>query len=422
MTDVQIQEFNAKLAATDEQPTVRSYLRQLNKAIFKQPIEDFVDDLLDLVIRNECCIPHDRLMKYGVLTGTSASSDVLRMLDQYGFKVDRDFTGTFLESSGGRPAKVYHLTPKAFEKCLMRSKNTDRYADFYILLRKCLVSYDRYRLAREQHKSATLMDRNGKLEQMLHDLGVKTDSVLGEIKHVRTENAGMKIDLQEMKGQAVTLLDGVATINRHLGAVAGAAHSLSAELEASNERTVAVAADVALPPDDAAKSDSIVAKAALPLLQSFSRSTPPSTWCCARRPRASSPRCAGTAASIPACARSCISATSQTASTCGTACARRWVTVSRRSAGEHHLHAQARHDRGRRRRRRQRAERAPQRAEDAGTRARAWADEQLLTVDTAEAAATHVLTIVEETTTVKKTTTIELKGAELDAAVLALFD
>ncbi len=414
MTDAQIQEFNVKLAAKDAQFTVRAYLRKLNKKIFKQPIEDFVDDLLDLVIRDDCCIPHDRLMKYGVLTGSSVSYNVLKMLEQYGFKEDRDFSITLCESSGGRPAKVYHLTPNVFEKCLMRSKNTDRYADFYILLRKCLVSYDRYRLAREQHKSATLMNQNNELKDMLNALGVKTDSVLGEIKHVRTENAGMKTDLQEMKGQAVTLLDGVATINRHLGAVAGAAHSLSAELEASNERTVAVAADVALPPDDAAKSDSFVLLALdaskYMVLRTQTKSVVPTM----RRHRGKYPglRSVLHFRNVPNSKhlwnrlREEMGDRIQTISPANTTFTlKRGTTEADVVNVLSELHGEP-----------------TKHAEDAGTRARAWADEQLLTVDTAEAAATHVLTIVEETTTVKKTTTIELKGAELDAAVLALFD
>ena len=47
---------------------------------------------------------------------------------------------------GGKPKQNYLLHPDAFKKCLIRSLKTDKYADYYILLEKCIKCYNEYQL------------------------------------------------------------------------------------------------------------------------------------------------------------------------------------------------------------------------------------------------------------------------------------
>jgi len=255
----EITAFNAGLAERQEVLNVRTYLRRLNVAVFKEPIDVFVDDLLDLVVQDTCCIPHDRLVKYGVLSDRNSSTHCERMMKQYELKESRDFAPTLVQSIGaGRPAVVFLLHPDAFETCLMRAKNTRVYTAFYILLRKSIAGYDKYLLALESRKAAwfaaqsnELKIQNDELKTMMRELGVQTGSVLGEIKESRAEIG----NLQTQNGK---ILAGLSSVKQQTEIVAATANSTFAMLDAVTKRNAAGAADRAIPPEDIGKTEAIV--------------------------------------------------------------------------------------------------------------------------------------------------------------------
>src|SRR6185295_19393113 len=113
---------------------------------FREPVTDFANDLLDLIQMDECCVPHCYLVKYGVLSAANASAHALAMFSQYDMTAGADYVLSNVREQkgrGGHNKKDYLLHPDAFELCLMRAKNTRKFARFYSLLRKVITGYDK---------------------------------------------------------------------------------------------------------------------------------------------------------------------------------------------------------------------------------------------------------------------------------------
>jgi hypothetical protein len=95
------------------------------------------------------------LQKYGILTLKGTTNNIKIMFEQYELEENLDFKlhnvmqfkdgKDSKDSKGGRGNKnEYYLHPNAFKICLMRSKNTKKYAKYYILLEQCIKYYNDY--------------------------------------------------------------------------------------------------------------------------------------------------------------------------------------------------------------------------------------------------------------------------------------
>ena len=62
-----IQEFNENLVENGADISIKEYIEEVNDAFYQIDI-DFVDDFMNLVKKDECCIHQDMLVKYGVLS------------------------------------------------------------------------------------------------------------------------------------------------------------------------------------------------------------------------------------------------------------------------------------------------------------------------------------------------------------------
>ena len=83
---MQIQNFNRKLIDENVEITIIDYVRLLNYEVYHIDIS-FIDDFIGLVYKDECCIHHDMLVKYGVLSLTSGTYDVKIIIEQQNLKV-----------------------------------------------------------------------------------------------------------------------------------------------------------------------------------------------------------------------------------------------------------------------------------------------------------------------------------------------
>ena len=80
-TKMQIQTFNQKLVDENVEINIIDYVKLLNSESYHIDIS-FIDDFSILVDKDECCISHDMLYKYGVLSDYDATR-IKRMLEQY---------------------------------------------------------------------------------------------------------------------------------------------------------------------------------------------------------------------------------------------------------------------------------------------------------------------------------------------------
>ena len=144
----QIQEFNRALLTVSD-ITIIEYARKLNDKFFKIDIS-FIDDFMGLVGKDECCIHHDMLVKYGILTLSSGTTDVSRMLKQNDFTEKQDYQVASLQRCGLPSQTNYHLKPKTFKFLLMRSLKTTKYANYYLLLEQAIAYYNEFQIMKLQ--------------------------------------------------------------------------------------------------------------------------------------------------------------------------------------------------------------------------------------------------------------------------------
>ena len=144
-----IEEYNNYLVENQININIIDYVKEVNKLEFKIKI-DFIDDFIELVSKKECCIHHNMLEKYGVLTLNKGTSRVKELIDQYEFKNNIDFHLSEVREvriQGGSCIKnEYYLHPRAFKICLMRSKNMKVYAYYYLLLEEAIKYFNDYQI------------------------------------------------------------------------------------------------------------------------------------------------------------------------------------------------------------------------------------------------------------------------------------
>ena len=167
------------------------FVKKVNNFKYKIDIS-FINEFIELVSKDECCIHHNMLQKYGILSLNCTTNNIKRVLEQNNFIVDEDFRLLNVEQSksGGCTHKnEYYLHPDAFKICLMRSKNTKKYAKYYILLEKCIKYFNDYQL--ELNKKYNI-----KLKLKIEKKDIKIDKLEEKINKILEDN---KIMLENNK-------------------------------------------------------------------------------------------------------------------------------------------------------------------------------------------------------------------------------
>ena len=94
---------------------------------------------MDLVDKDECCINHELLFKYGITQLTAGSNDVRKIIERNDGILGSDYMVSQLAER-----IIYVLHPTFFKKILLRNRNTDTYADYYLLLEKSIKYFSYY--------------------------------------------------------------------------------------------------------------------------------------------------------------------------------------------------------------------------------------------------------------------------------------
>ena len=102
----------------------------------------------------------------------------------------------------GRPQITYMLHPDTFKKCLIKSLKTDKYADYFLLLEKCIKYYNEYQLLHMQDKMNNIcVDRTNELEDNSKDESFVIALNNIYIKHQYTVIRGQKKNLNKVMKQ-----------------------------------------------------------------------------------------------------------------------------------------------------------------------------------------------------------------------------
>ena len=134
---------------------------------------------------NEFVVHHEKLVEYGIMTSTQ-STHVREKLDRLSLIENEDYLLTDVREQdrnhGGSNKKVYHLTPGAFKKCLMRAqRRVDQpidpviYCDYYLLLEKIYKLYTDYERTYSEKLLSMKDDKIDKLQKTVEDQSKKMD-------------------------------------------------------------------------------------------------------------------------------------------------------------------------------------------------------------------------------------------------------
>jgi len=152
-SEMQIQNFNQKLIEENIDINIIDYVKLLNDQFYNIDIS-FINDFISLVGKNECCIHHDMLEKYGVLTLTGGTTNVKRIIDQNVLKVgDCPLYNVVDRDKNDQAHKInYFLHPRLFKFILIRSKNNTVYAEYYIFLEEAIKHYSDFQIMKLEDK------------------------------------------------------------------------------------------------------------------------------------------------------------------------------------------------------------------------------------------------------------------------------
>jgi phage anti-repressor protein len=180
-----MQSLNSQLVLSDSRYDILDYVKEVNK-ISTNPIDlDFMEELLKYVESDEPCIPHDLLVTYGVIKDNKDVSHLVkRLLEQFDLVECKDFKVDNVVDLGSN-GKTYYKTnyilhPDAFKLCIMRSKNTRKYANYYILLERSIKYYHDYQTL---YKDNLLKCKDDKIDTLQN----KVDELLGYAKDSRED-------------------------------------------------------------------------------------------------------------------------------------------------------------------------------------------------------------------------------------------
>ena len=121
-----------------------------------------MEKFMDLVDRDDLCIPHEYLFEYKVATESTTTSNILKMLKARGLIEGEDFELLRQERvrpQGGTTKKnIYMLTPDAFKRCLQGSAITKVYSNYFLFTEKAIKYYSQYQIKVKDIKISSLSD------------------------------------------------------------------------------------------------------------------------------------------------------------------------------------------------------------------------------------------------------------------------
>jgi len=141
-----IEEYNIYLVENQINVNIIDFVKEVNKLKYNIDIS-FIDEFIELVSKNECCIYHNMLQKYGIINLKGTTNDIKRILEQNDFIENEDYLLRNVAqqlSSGTKYKNEYYLHPRAFKICLMRSLKTKKYTKYYLLLEECIKYFNDY--------------------------------------------------------------------------------------------------------------------------------------------------------------------------------------------------------------------------------------------------------------------------------------
>ena len=154
----QIQEFNQILIDDEIELTIIDYVKKLNEQFYKIDIS-FIDELIDFIDKDNCCIPHEYLQKSDVYSLSGGSGDVLKILEKLSAVEDHHFTlRKVSDRDDYRHKNEYLLHPDMFKQIIISSTKNDKYRIYNVHLERSIKYYNQYQIRKLNKKLQSICE------------------------------------------------------------------------------------------------------------------------------------------------------------------------------------------------------------------------------------------------------------------------
>jgi len=214
-----IQEYSIELANKMIKYNIEEYFVNIHIKFYNDLNIEFMAYFLSLIPKkNEFCVEQEKLQEYHVLNTVDTSQKILRALEKFNLKENVDYLlanvgqsrleNTHGGSNGNK--KVYTLTPYAFKLCLIRAKNSFKYANYYLMLEEIFYYYKEYQTEYQNQllsaKDVRLDEQSKKIDAILKENKNQTKQIDNQTKQIEELLNYGKITtetLQEVKEELV---------------------------------------------------------------------------------------------------------------------------------------------------------------------------------------------------------------------------
>ena len=206
-------EFNSRLVSSLVRLDFEEYFKEAHVKCFPSIDMSFMDYFLTLAGNPETFVVNqEKLVEYGVITNIDSTSSIKRCLQKFEFlKENVDYLLDHITQQdrkhGGSNKKVYLLTQDAFKLCLMRSKNSLKYAQYYLLLEKVTSMHYKYNSAYKNKLLATKDDKIDTLKNKVDEQTKKINDLLSRTDHIIGQNDDLKDQNKDLKEEVLTIKD-----------------------------------------------------------------------------------------------------------------------------------------------------------------------------------------------------------------------
>ena len=194
-------EFNNYLSIYESNLTLKQYFTKYHTKFSNKVDISFMDYFLYLCENEDkFVVDQEKLKEYQVINISNDSNKIKRALEQFDLVENEDYrldnVVVPVVQGGFSTKKLYTLTPEAFKLCLIRAKNSKKYAKYYLLLEKVYYNYNEYEKLCKDNKILSISEENKSLHKKVDELlkyAKQTQETLEETNE-KLEETNEKLD------------------------------------------------------------------------------------------------------------------------------------------------------------------------------------------------------------------------------------
>ncbi len=169
-------EFNNYISNNLIEYDINTYFTKIHELFNNNVDISFMRYFLSLIDKKDkFYVEHQKLIEYGIIKERKDNTNIKRIIqnENFKFKEDIDYIVSLnVEGNlkGGRPSNSYKMKPHVFKMCLIRSKNENKYAKYFLLLEECFYYYKDYQIKYQSKIINGISKENKSLHSKIDDL------------------------------------------------------------------------------------------------------------------------------------------------------------------------------------------------------------------------------------------------------------